>query len=200
MSLKYFHYGESANFPLLVSVSSENNWLHLSYRNRGITANWNQWAQWLRVWGSEVGCLAQTGIYKHYLSHIIHLFLSYGILFGSLLIVHIVEQITTHQPHSLWPFRSRPCILNLKYSCWSALEIPSSFPLFFFSYIFFFLVRAWSHFKDLMHLRRIYLYIFICIRIYISNSMYIIIVFMNKPFAQLLRMCLCTSKLMMNSE
>lgn len=137
MSLKYFHYGESANFPLLVSVSSENNWLHLSYRNRGITANWNQWAQWLRMWGSEVGCLAQTGIYKHYLSHIIHLFLSYGILFGSLLIVHIVEQITTHQPHSLWPFRSRPCILNLKYSCWSALEIPSSFPLFFFSYIFF---------------------------------------------------------------
>lgn len=136
MSLKYFHYGKSANFPLfLVSASSENNWLHLSYRKRWITANWNQWAQWLRVWGSEVGRLAQTGIYKHYLSQIIHLFLSYGILFGSLLTVHIVEQITTHQSHLLWPFRSRPYILN------TLTDLLWRFPLvflFFFSYFFFF--------------------------------------------------------------
>lgn len=137
MSLKYFHYGKSANFPLfLVSASSENNWLHLSYRKRWITANWNQWAQWLRVWGSEVGRLAQTGIYKHYLSQIIHLFLSYGILFGSLLTVYIVEQITTHQSHLLWPFRSRPYILN------TLTDLLWRFPLvflFFFSYFFFFL-------------------------------------------------------------
>lgn len=45
---------------------------------------------------SEVGCLAQTGKYKHYLSHTIPLFLHYGILIGAPLVFHFLEQITTH--------------------------------------------------------------------------------------------------------
>jgi len=47
---------------------------------------------------SEVGCVAQAGKYKHYLSHVIPLFLCYGILIEALLVFYFLEQITTHSP------------------------------------------------------------------------------------------------------
>lgn len=43
----------------------------------------------------EVGWLALTGAYKHYLSHSIPLFLHYGLLIEALLVFQFLQQIAT---------------------------------------------------------------------------------------------------------
>lgn len=126
MSLKYLEYREPVDyFPhVLAPVYKENNYMTFLIEAGCYSGKLKQVSLMVLCMEGEVGCFAQTGAYKHYLSLVSTLWaLDWGPVSLSI--------FTTNSSFDL--SQAGHTFKTSNHFCWSTLEGPSSFPALFIS-------------------------------------------------------------------